>query len=93
MIAQHGIAETGEGYPTPSPHQKKSKTTSGRFSRPVNGLAKSKPKGGAPLGNRNALKTGRHTAEMRALRKEVQTILSDGQALLRNLKDSLRAKA
>jgi hypothetical protein len=56
-------------------------------------LAKSKPKGGAPLGNRNALKTGRHTAEMRALRKEVQTILSDGQALLRNLKDSLRAKA
>ena len=27
-----------------------------------------KSKGGAPKGNRNALKTGRHTAEIRALR-------------------------
>jgi hypothetical protein len=55
-------------------------------------LAKSKPKGGAPLGNRNAFKTGCHTAQMRALRKEVMTILSDGRALLRNLDDIVRAK-
>lgn len=91
MVAQHGITEE-EGYPTPSPHRKKSKTTSGRFPRPVKGLAKSKPKGGAPLGNRNALKTGRHTAQVRALRKEIWTILSDGRALLRNLDDIMRAK-
>ncbi len=31
--------------------------------------------GGAPLGNRNALKSGRYTAEMRAFRKEVRTAL------------------
>jgi uncharacterized protein YjcR len=91
MVTQQGIAEKEEGYPTPSPNQKKSKTTSGRFPHPVKGLAKSKPKGGAPLGNRNALKTGRHTAQMRALRKEVWTILSDGRALLRNLNDIVRA--
>jgi hypothetical protein len=92
MVTQYDIAETDEGYPTPSPHRKKSKTTSGRFPRSVKGLAKSKPKGGAPLGNRNAFKTGCHTAQMRALRKEVMTILSDGRALLRNLDDIVRAK-
>lgn len=89
MVTQHGIEE-GKGAPIPSP--KKSKTTSGRSPKLVKGLAKTKPKGGAPLGNRNALKTGCHTAERRAWRKEVWTILSDGRALLRNVQDILRAK-
>ena len=91
MVTQHGIEEEGQDTPPPTPNLKTSKTTSGRFLHPVKGLAKSKPKGGAPLGNRNALKTGRHTAQMRALRKEVWTILSDGRALLRNLNDIVRA--
>jgi hypothetical protein len=56
-------------------------------------LKKSKPRGGAPLGNRNALKTGRYTAQMRALRNEVRAILSDTRLVLRSFGDSPRGRA
>jgi len=36
---------------------------------------------GAPLGNRNAVKTGQHTAEMRALRAEVRFAVRKARAL------------
>ncbi|MFL6690566.1 MAG: hypothetical protein ACJ8IR_10345 [Alphaproteobacteria bacterium] len=36
---------------------------------------------GAPLGNRNAVKTGQHTAEMRALRAEVRFAVLKAKAL------------
>ena len=45
-----------------------------RYKRPK--LSK-KNKGGAPIGNQYALKTGLHTAEMRALNLEVQLILAE----------------
>lgn len=93
MATQHGIEEEGRDTPPPPPNLKIAKTTSGRFLHPVKGLAKSKPKGGAPLGNRNALKTGRHTAQMRALRREIRDLLSDTNALLGNLGDTPHAKA
>jgi hypothetical protein len=35
-----------------------------------------KNRGGAPKSNQNALKTGRHTAEMRALRAHVWRVIS-----------------
>jgi hypothetical protein len=93
MDTQNGKRQAERENPTPPPILKTAKTTSGRFPRPVKGLAKSKPKGGAPLGNRNALKTGRHTAQMRALREEVRSILSGTQTLLRNFDVASRAKA
>ncbi|HVP84934.1 MAG TPA: hypothetical protein VMS78_09445 [Rhizomicrobium sp.] len=55
-------------------------------------MIKSKPKGGAPLGNRNALKTGRHTREMREMRRWARGILDDSRKLLDRL-GSLSAKA
>ena len=91
MVTRKNIGEGGRD--TPPPNLKIAKTTSRRFPLPIKGLAKSKPKGGAPLGNRNALKTGCHTAQMRALRKEVRAILSDTNMLLRNFGDTPRAKA
>ncbi|HEY4114822.1 MAG TPA: hypothetical protein VGM17_12270 [Rhizomicrobium sp.] len=33
------------------------------------------PKGGAPKGNRNALKTGRYTAENKALKRKVAALI------------------
>jgi hypothetical protein len=49
------------------------------------------PKVGAPLGSRNALKTGKHTAEAKALRKRVWTFLSDVRGALADL-ESRRPK-
>jgi hypothetical protein len=92
MATRHGIQQQGEITPTP-PNFKKAKTTSGRFPNSVKGLKKSKPRGGAPLGNRNALKTGRYTAQMRALRNEVRAILSDTRLVLRSFGDSPRGRA
>lgn len=43
---------------------------------------------GAPLENRNALKTGLHTAEARALRRHMSRLLKDGHAVLQNLAET-----
>ena len=40
------------------------------------------PKGGAPRGNRNALKTGRYTQEKRELRRQLHVFMRDVHALL-----------
>ena len=39
------------------------------------------PKGGAPRGNRNALKTGRHTADKRALRRQLAAFIRTALAV------------
>ena len=39
------------------------------------------PKGGAPPGNRNALKTGQHTGRNRALRRQVTTFIRHARAI------------
>lgn len=83
--------ETGDTPPR-TPVSKNAKTTSRRFSSENKCLTKSKPKGGAPLGNRNALKTGRHTREMREMRRQARGILNDSRKLLDSL-GSLSAKA
>jgi hypothetical protein len=38
---------------------------------------------GAPKGNRNALKTGAHTAEMKAFRQEMRQILLESREFLK----------
>lgn len=40
---------------------------------------------GAPKGNRNAYKTGVHTAEVKAFIKTIREIASEGEAFLRDL--------
>jgi hypothetical protein len=45
--------------------------------RPLSQAARTKPKGGAPRGNRNALKTGRHTAAAIARRRAVAAQLAE----------------
>lgn len=87
MVAQYEIEKTEQGNPALSKKRKNSKTTSGRSPNRIIGLEKSKPKGGAPRGNLNALKNGRYTAARRARRKEISKILSHTRALLRNLKE------
>jgi hypothetical protein len=44
-------------------------------SLPNRPISRSKNRGGAPKGNRNALKTGRHTANLRALRAKAHFII------------------
>lgn len=39
---------------------------------------------GAPKGNRNALKTGLHTAEAIAVRREVSTLIRNSRELLKH---------
>jgi hypothetical protein len=39
------------------------------------------PNGGAPLGNRNALKTGQHTGRNRALRRQVTAFIRTARAI------------
>ncbi len=51
------------------------KTTQRRSAIPINGLAKTKSKGGAPRGNSNALKHGRYTCEMRARQREIRMLI------------------
>jgi hypothetical protein len=46
-------------------------------------LLRAKNKGGAPKGNRNAFKTGVHTAEARALRARIRAWHRRAAALLR----------
>jgi hypothetical protein len=96
-MERQGMATTGKKQktgdtPPPTPVSKNAKTTSRRFSSENKGLTKSKPRGGAPLGNRNALKTGRHTREMREMRRRVRSLLNDSRKLLDSL-GSLSAKA
>lgn len=40
---------------------------------------------GAPSGNQNALKTGLHTAEVLAVRRQVGALIRDGVRLLREV--------
>ncbi len=40
------------------------------------------PRGGAPRGNRNALKTGRYTADKQALRRQIATFLARANAIV-----------
>ena len=40
---------------------------------------------GAPLGNRNALKTGLHTAEARAQRRRIRSLIRESQELIRGV--------
>ncbi len=68
-----------------------SKTTSSRKTGSNSGLAERrhagrlhlKPKGGAPRGNRNAVRTGRHTAEARGERARVTDLCRRARALER----------
>lgn len=92
MDATGSRQETGQDTPPPPPFRKNAKTTSRRFSSENKGLIKAKSKGGAPRGNRNALKTGRHTREMREMRCRVRSLLNDSRKLLDSL-GSLSAKA
>ncbi|HEX3945055.1 MAG TPA: hypothetical protein VHW69_13295 [Rhizomicrobium sp.] len=39
------------------------------------------PKGGAPRGNRNALKTGRYTADKQALRRQIAAFIRNALAV------------
>ncbi len=48
------------------------------------------PKGGAPFGNRNALRHGRRTKEMQAFRAEVRARVRDSGNLVAALKRMLR---
>ena len=50
------------------------------------------PRVGAPLGNRNALKTGAHTSEARALRKNVAYIRRRMKALTARAEEELRGR-
>jgi len=50
-------------------------------------------KGGAPDGNRNALKHGTHTRDRRALFAALQAHLAEGRALLAALKSTLSSPA
>lgn len=84
-MATTGRKQKAGDTPPPPPVSKNAKTTSKRFLSKNKGLIKSKPKGGAPLGNRNALKTGRHTREMREMRRWVRGILDDSRNLLDHL--------
>lgn len=67
--------EPGGGTPP-----RKSKTTSRQKCNEMRELAKNRPilrrknRGGAPKSNRNALKTGRHVAQLRALRAKAHLI-------------------
>ncbi|HXL99416.1 MAG TPA: hypothetical protein VN932_05745 [Rhizomicrobium sp.] len=45
--------------------------------RPLSQGARSKPKGGAPRGNRNALKSGRHTAAAIARRRALAAQIAE----------------
>ena len=40
---------------------------------------------GAPLGNRNALKTGLHTAEAKAQRRLIRDLIRESQELIRGV--------
>lgn len=42
---------------------------------------------GAPKGNRNAYKTGAHTAEVKAFVRNIREIVAEGKALLREIED------
>ena len=42
---------------------------------------------GAPKGNRNAYKTGAHTAEVKAFVRNIREIIAEGKALLREIED------
>lgn len=42
---------------------------------------------GAPKGNRNAYKTGAHTAEAKAFARNIREIVAEGKALLREIED------
>lgn len=42
---------------------------------------------GVPKGNKNALKTGAHTAEMKAFREEMREVVQESQELLKTFED------
>jgi hypothetical protein len=65
-----GTGESGESGGTPPPHFLKTNT----------GGAIRRRRGGQP-GNRNAVKNGQHTAEMRSLRADVRIAVQKAKAL------------
>jgi hypothetical protein len=50
------------------------------------------PKGGAPRGNRNALKSGRYTAEKQAIRRRIAGLIRRANAAIAMVDASLRAR-
>lgn len=50
------------------------------------------PKGGAPRGNRNALKTGQHTARMRAVRKQISSFIARARAIAEMVEADVRQR-
>jgi hypothetical protein len=50
------------------------------------------PKGGAPKGNRNALKSGRYTAEKRAMRRRIAGLIRRAHGAIAMVDESLRAR-
>lgn len=56
-------------------------STSGRFPNEINGPSYVKPKGGAPKGNRNALRHGAYSAESIAFRARIRAFLRRNREL------------
>jgi hypothetical protein len=52
-----------------------------------------RPKGGAPFGNRNALRDGHHTRQMRTFRAEVRAHVRESRNLVAAVKRLLREAA
>jgi hypothetical protein len=67
----------GRACPNP-PHPEKSKNNSGR----LDAFGATRLSRGAPHGNRNALKTGHHTARIRALRAQARALSRAARALV-----------
>ena len=72
-------ARTRKGTPCEAP------AVSGKARCRMHGGAKGS---GAPKGNRNALKTGAHTAEMKAFRDEMREIVQESRELLKTFEVS-----
>jgi len=50
------------------------------------------PKGGAPRGNRNALKTGQHTSRNRLLRSQVAAFIRNARAVAAMVEAQVKAR-
>jgi hypothetical protein len=50
------------------------------------------PKGGAPRGNHNALKTGQHTGRNRALRSQITAFMRNARAVAAMVEAQVKAR-
>ena len=85
----HGALPSGaQVWDKPGGGRQKSKSTFERNYNEMNDLKKIRPKirtknrGGAPKGNRNALKIGLHTADLRARKAKVRRLVRHARAAI-----------